>query len=76
MARDPDVPLVDVQWVLGHAQLSTTQIYLNPLPADVIASVLAHRRQAAGGVGTSREEVPTSSYRAETLGILFGGDRT
>ena len=28
MARDPLVPLTDVQWVLGHAQLSTTQIYL------------------------------------------------
>jgi len=25
MARDPDVPLADVQWVLGHAHLSTTQ---------------------------------------------------
>jgi site-specific recombinase XerD len=77
MARDPDVPLADVQWVLGHAQLSTTQIYLNPLPADVIASVLAHhRRQAEGGVNAAREKVPTSAYRSETLGILFGGDRT
>jgi integrase len=27
MARDPDIPLTDVQWVLGHAHLSTTQIY-------------------------------------------------
>lgn len=29
MARDPMMPLTDVQWVLGHAHLSTTQRYLN-----------------------------------------------
>ena len=29
MARDPQMPLTDVQWVLGHAQLSTTQLYVN-----------------------------------------------
>ena len=29
MARDPQMPLTDVQWVLGHAHLSTTQLYLN-----------------------------------------------
>jgi hypothetical protein len=28
MARDPQLPLTDVQWVLGHAHLSTTQLYL------------------------------------------------
>ncbi|MGH3590792.1 MAG: tyrosine-type recombinase/integrase, partial [Pseudonocardiaceae bacterium] len=28
MARDPEMPLTDVQWVLGHAHLSTTQRYL------------------------------------------------
>ena len=28
MARDPAMPLADVQWVLGHARLSTTQLYL------------------------------------------------
>jgi site-specific recombinase XerD len=30
MAEDPALPLTDVQAVLGHAQLTTTQIYLNP----------------------------------------------
>ena len=30
MARDPEMPITDVQWVLGHAHLSTTQIYVTP----------------------------------------------
>ena len=41
MARDPQVPLTDVQWVMGHAHLSTTQRYLNPVTEDVIAGLLA-----------------------------------
>jgi site-specific recombinase XerC len=31
MAEDPALPLTDVQFVLGHAQLTTTQIYLTQL---------------------------------------------
>ena len=68
MARDPDMPLTDVQWVLGHACLSTTQIYVSPLPADAIASVLAHyARQSA-----PRPAPPLSPYRPESLDVLFG----
>jgi hypothetical protein len=37
MVRDPQMPLTDVRWVLGHAHLSTTQGYLNPVTKDVIA---------------------------------------
>jgi site-specific recombinase XerD len=69
MARDPNMPLTDVQWVLGHAHLSNTQRYLNPLPADVIAGVLAfHQRQrhTAGGPPAA------SAYRPESLTTLFG----
>jgi len=29
LARDPDMPITDVQWVLGHASLTTTQLYTN-----------------------------------------------
>jgi site-specific recombinase XerD len=29
MAEDPSLPLTDVQFVLGHAQLTTTQLYTN-----------------------------------------------
>ena len=27
MSNDPDMTITDVQWVLGHAHLTTTQIY-------------------------------------------------
>jgi integrase len=69
MARDPQMPLTDVQWVLGHAHLSTTQRYLNPVTEDVIAGVLAfHQRQRDRDQGTP----PAAGYRAESLQILFG----
>jgi integrase len=71
MSRDPQVPLNDVQWVMGHAHLSTTQRYLNPLTQDVIESVLAfHARR--------REQCPAAPpagpYRVESLRVLFGKD--
>jgi site-specific recombinase XerC len=73
MARDPQMPLTDVQWVLGHASLSTTQLYLSPLPEDVIASVLAfHQRRASQPEAESRPGLP--AYRAESLSVLFGTD--
>jgi site-specific recombinase XerD len=69
MARDPGVPLTDVQWVLGHAHLSTTQRYLNPVTEDVITGVLAfHARRRDRGPAAP----PAPGYRAESLQILFG----
>jgi hypothetical protein len=80
MARDPQLPLADVQWVLGHAHLSTTQLYLTPMPGDVIAGLLAHHRrgQAIGSMDAAAEQPDTgtptpSGYRPETLDVLFGG---
>jgi integrase len=72
MARDPGLPVTDVQWILGHAHLSTTQRYLNPLTEDVIADVLAFhdRRGRAGPVRPG----PVAGYRADRLRNLFGED--
>jgi site-specific recombinase XerD len=74
MARDPQMPLTDVQWVLGHALLSTTQIYTTPLPEDVITGVLAHHARRADRAAQPSSDVglPMASYRPETLNILFG----
>ena len=72
MARDPQMPLTDVQWVLGHAHLTTTQLYLSPLPEDVIASVLAHHERASRPTPTAASN--PARYRAESLNVLFGTD--
>jgi integrase len=74
MARDPDMPLTDVQWVLGHAQLSTTSFYLNPVPDEVIAGVLAHHARRATGPVTPPDGGGMPVYRPETLDVLFGRD--
>ena len=42
MARDPQATLTDVQWVLGRASLTTTQIYVTPFEDDVITGMIAH----------------------------------
>jgi integrase len=77
MARDPLVPLTDVQWVLGHAHLSTTQIYLTPAPDDVIAGMLAHHRRGGQDVKCSASTEPndTGGYRRASLDVLFGRSR-
>ncbi len=75
MARDPQMPLTDVQWVLGHAHLSTTQLYVSAPAEDVIAAVLAHyarRRQETDPPHAAEE--PTVVYRSESLDVLFGKD--
>jgi site-specific recombinase XerC len=76
MARDPQLPLCDVQWVLGHAQLSTTQLYLTPAPSEVITEVLAHHQRRRAAEAPSRETAPETGdagggYRAESLATLF-----
>jgi hypothetical protein len=74
LARDPAVPITDVQWVLGHQSLSTTQLYVTPAAEDVIESTLAHhRRQAEPKPAQSPE--PGLRYRPESLDVLFGRER-
>ncbi|MEK8146660.1 site-specific integrase [Streptomyces sp. M10(2022)] len=37
IVRDPKLTLSDVQWVLGHAHLSATEVYLTPHKDEVVA---------------------------------------
>jgi integrase len=72
MAEDPQVPLTDVQLVLGHAQLSTTQIYLTPRKEDVIRRLLAHHAEQTQRAAQRVLAAPAPGYRPETLQVLFG----
>jgi site-specific recombinase XerC len=73
MARDPQMTLTDVQWVLGHAHLSTTQLYATAPVDDMIAAVLAHHHRRAEGLGPQPDfAAERLSYRPESLAVLFG----
>jgi hypothetical protein len=62
-----------VQWILGHAQLTTTQIYV-PAPAEeVVATILAHYARRDRQPPGPRAAAP--GYHAGSLDVLFGEDR-
>jgi site-specific recombinase XerC len=71
LARDPHMPITDVQWVLGHASLMSTQIYVVPTAEDIIEATLAHHRRRA----KPRPASPEPGYRPESLDVLFGKGR-
>jgi len=62
---DPALTLPDVQWLLGHAHITTTQLYLSPpeavYPEDVIT---AHR----AFIARRRSLRPSAEYRELTPG--------
>lgn len=72
MSEDPTLPITDVQYVLGHALLTTTQIYLTPRKEDVIRRVLAHHAEATRQAGDRARPAPAPGYRPEALDDLFG----
>lgn len=74
MAEDPSLPLTDVQFVLGHAQLTTTQIYLTPRKEEVIRRVLAHHGEQTRQAAERRVPAQAPGYRPETLDVLFGNN--
>ena len=71
MAEDTALPLTDVQLVLGHALLSTTQIYLTPRKEEVIRRVLAHHADRTRRAAERARPAPAPGYRPESLDVLF-----
>jgi site-specific recombinase XerD len=71
MVRDPHLTLADVQWVLGHAHLTTTEIYTAPTPDEVIAHVLAHHERQRTQQAKPPSP-PAPGYRPEVLAALLG----
>lgn len=73
MAADPQVSLVDIQWVLGHAHLSTSEIYLTPSPDQLVERLLAHHDRQR--TLEAKPAPPAPGYRPEVLDTLFGAGR-
>jgi site-specific recombinase XerD len=71
MVADPHMSLTDVQWVLGHAHLTTTEIYLAPREDEVVASVLTHHAMR-GDQKRQPMTPPSPSYNQESLSTLLG----
>jgi site-specific recombinase XerD len=70
MARDPQLSLADVQWVLGHAHLTTTELYLTPTKDEVIEGVLAHYARQSRPRETPPQPAP--GYDPQSWSVLFG----
>ncbi|MFE4335936.1 tyrosine-type recombinase/integrase [Streptomyces sp. NPDC056831] len=72
MVRDPQLTLSDVQWVLGHAHLSTTEVYLTPRREEVVAGVLAHHARQADKRSEPMPPPAAPGYNPASLNVLFG----
>jgi site-specific recombinase XerD len=70
MARDGQLSLTDVQWVLGHAHLTTTELYLTPSKDEVIEGVLAHHARQSRA--RQMPPQPAPGYDPQSLSVLFG----
>ena len=73
MARDPGLPLADVQWILGHVHLTTTQVYLNPSVEEAVQELRAHQARQARAARAPAP--PASGYDPQSLDVLFGRPR-
>jgi len=70
MSRDGRLSLTDVQWVMGHAHLTTTEIYLTPTRDEVIEGVLAHHARQSRV--QKAPPPPAPGYDPQSLSVLFG----
>ena len=73
MAEDPALPLTDVQTVLGHVLLTTTQIYLTPRKEEVIRRVLAHHAEQTRQAAQRAQPAPAARLPARDDGRAVRG---
>lgn len=74
MARDPNVSLTDIQAVLGHVHITTTEAYLRLREDEVIERVNQHFvLRAAAKRLPQPAPAPPSPYSAADMTELFGG---
>jgi site-specific recombinase XerD len=72
MLADPRLSLVDVQWVLGHARITSLQVYTEPIEEELVERLLAHHARRAEPAPSPS---PSPGYRSEVLETLLGGWR-
>jgi integrase len=72
MVDDPSLSLPDVQWLLGHSLITTTQIYTEPSANEVVERLRAHHAVQARPRPTA---TPAPGYRPEVLATLLGTSR-
>ena len=71
MVRDDSLSLRDIQTILGHAHLTTTQIYLEDDDTEVFRRV--HEHLASRKDGAPKDPPPVAEgYDAADLAVLFG----
>lgn len=67
MSADPALTLPEIQAVMRHAQLSTTQQYMTPRLEELIGKLQAHYQRPAP------PPVPAPGYDPADLAAVFGG---
>jgi integrase len=73
MLRDKRLSLHDIQTILGHAHLTTTEAYLVEDDHEVITRVREHHAQGTAEPPAERRLTPATEYDAADLDVLFGG---
>jgi integrase len=73
MLRDKQLSLRDIQTILGHAHLTTTEAYLVEDDHEVITRIREHHTERAVAPSTPYPPIPAVEYDAADLDVLFGG---